>query len=199
MRNGVRKKLNAFATIGVVALACGATTASASEKAAKGGKNAAVERGRYLVTVGGCNDCHSPKNFGPQGPSPDESRLLSGHPADSKMPPAPQGLIAPDKWGAITTNDLTGWVGPWGTSFAANLTPDKTGIGGWTADQFIKTMRTGKHWGEGRPILPPMPWQDFAKMTDGDLRAVFAYLQTLKPISNAVPPPAPPAGGPGPK
>jgi mono/diheme cytochrome c family protein len=165
----------------------------AAKKAAKGGGN--VERGKYLVMVGGCNDCHTPKLFGPQGPRPDESRLLSGHPAGDKIPPLPAGVIGPGAWGAITT-DLTAWVGPWGTSYSANLTPDKTGMGGWTADTFIKAMKTGKHMGEGRQILPPMPWPDIGRMTDGDLRAVFAYLQSVKPISNEVPPPQPPAGGP---
>ncbi len=184
----------AFASLCAIGATYGLTSAVAAEKAK--GKNRAAERGRYLVTLGGCNDCHSPKVFTPQGPHPDESRLLSGHPADEKLPAVPQGLISPKQWGAITTNDLTAWVGPWGTSFAANLTPDKTGTGDWTAQTFIKTMRTGKHMGEGRPILPPMPWQDFGKLTDGDLRAIFAYLQTLKPVSNSVPPPIPPVPAP---
>lgn len=177
-----------------IALLCSSVAGFAREPAPKQGKSAAAERGRYLVTLGGCNDCHSPKVFTPQGPRPDEKRLLSGHPADEKMPEVPAGLIGPKQWGALTTNDLTAWVGPWGTSYAANLTPDKTGTGGWTAQTFIKAMRTGKHMGEGRPILPPMPWQDFGKLRDSDLRAIFAYLQTLKPISNSVPPPAPPSG-----
>jgi hypothetical protein len=78
-------------------------------------------------------------------------------------------------------------------SFAANLTPDKvTGLGNWTADLFIKTMRTGKHLGVGRPVLPPMPCNDIAMLTDGDLKAMFAYLKSLKPLVNAVPQPIPP-------
>ncbi len=186
-----------FACPCLAALMCISIAGFAKEPAAAKGKNAAAERGRYLVTLGGCNDCHSPKVFTPQGPHPDEARLLSGHPADQKMPAVPQGLIGPNQWGAVTTNDLTGWVGPWGTSFSANLTPDKTGTGGWTPEIFIKIMRTGKHMGEGRPILPPMPWQDYGKLTDADLRAIFAYLQTLKPIANSVPPPVPPSGAPG--
>jgi hypothetical protein len=156
-----------------------------------------AERGKYLVTTSLCDDCHSPKTFGPQGPETDMSRRLSGHPAADKLPPVPAGVLGPDKWGAVGSNDFTAWAGPWGTSFTANLTPDKaTGIGSWTEEMFIKALRTGKHQGEGRPILPPMPWPNIAQMTDADLKAVFAYLQTLPPIQNAVPEPIPPAAPP---
>ena len=124
-------------------------------------------------------------------------RLLSGHPADAQLPSVPPGVVGPNpnQWAALTNADLTAWAGPWGTSFAANITPDiATGIGGWTGDQFIRTMRTGKHLGVGRPILPPMPWFDLAVLNDGDLRAVFAYLKSIKPIKNQVPQPIPPKG-----
>ena len=121
------------------------------------------------------------------------SRNLAGAPADSKVPPIPPGLISPAGWGALTNNDLTVWAGPWGVSFAANLTPDKTtGLRSWTEAAFIRSMRTGKHKGVLRDILPPMPWQSMAKMTDDDLKAVFAYLLSLKPIPNKVPEPIPP-------
>jgi hypothetical protein len=101
--------------------------------------------------------------------------------------------MGPTQWGAMTTNDLTAWVGPWGISFAMNLTPDKkTGLGNWTASDFVKTMRTGKHLGAGRPLLPPMPWYDVAVLTDRDIKAIFAYLRSIKPIDNAVPAPIPP-------
>jgi hypothetical protein len=153
-----------------------------------------VERGKYLVTVGGCNDCHSPKNLTKDGPVPDESRLLSGHPADGKIPKFNAKDIRPDNW-ILTSPDLTTWVGPWGISYPANLTPDSTtGLGAWTADMFIKTLRSGKHMGveTGRSILPPMPWFEIAKMTDDDLNAVFAYLHSLKPVVNKVPAPVAP-------
>lgn len=150
-----------------------------------------AERGRYLVEFGGCHDCHSPKIAGAGGPVPDTTRLLSGHPADVKVPPIPAGLIKPDGWQALAASGLTAWGGPWGVSFSANLTPDPTGLGNWTVEQFIQTMRTGRHLGAGRPILPPMPWYDVAKLTDEDLRSVFAYLRTLKPVDNAVPAPLP--------
>lgn len=154
-----------------------------------------VARGKYLVMVAGCNDCHTPKVMTPQGPSPDPTRTLSGHPAGEKLPDVPSGVLAPEKWGALTNNNLTAWAGPWGVSFTKNLTPDKaTGLGSWTEAMFIKALRTGKDMGEGRQILPPMPWQDFGQMTDADLKAIYAYLQSLPPVSNAVPDPVPPQG-----
>jgi hypothetical protein len=81
-------------------------------------------------------------------------------------------------------------------SFTANLTPDATGLGPWSAEQFIQTMRTGKHLGVGRPILPPMPWYDIGQLTDEDLRAIFSYLRTIKPVPNVVPAPLPPTAQP---
>lgn len=178
---------------------CGLVVALAGASAAccrqppQTGAAAPIERGQYLVSINGCGDCHSPKTFTATGPEPDASRLLSGHPADSVLPPVPSGVIGPDRWGAITSNDFTAWAGPWGVSFAANLTPDATGLGGWTPEMFIQAMRTGKHAGAGRPILPPMPWNLVGLMTDDDLRAVFAYLQSLPPVANVVPVPVPPA------
>ena len=141
----------------------------------------------------GCNHCHSPTVFTPNGPVVDSSRILSGFPAGSPIPDIPQGTLGPEQWGALTTNDLTAWAGPWGISFAANLTPDEvTGIGAWLESSFINAMRNGKHLGNGRPILPPMPWQDIGQMTDDDLKAIFAYLNSLKPVNNMVPLPVPP-------
>ena len=151
-----------------------------------------VRRGELLATFGGCHDCHTPKVMTPKGPQPDPSRLLSGHPSDTPLPAVPRDVIGPTQWGALATNDLTAWAGPWGISFAANLTPDVTGLGPWTAQDFIHTMRTGKHLGVGRALLPPMPWLDSAALTDQDLKALFKYLQSVKPISNRVPQPVPP-------
>jgi hypothetical protein len=131
----------------------------------------------------------------PNGPVPDEARLLSGHPTDEKLPAIPPNIIGPDKWGALVNNNLTGWVGPWGISYSSNLSPDpETGTGAWNEELFIRILRTGKFMGAGRDILPPMPWQDYAKLTDADLKAIFAYLKSLKPVKNQVPAsvPAPP-------
>lgn len=150
-----------------------------------------VKRGEYLVTIGGCNDCHSPKIMTAMGPAPDPKRLLSGHPAEEPLPAiTDKKMIAPGQW-ALFSSGLTAAVGPWGTSFAANLSPDDTGIGNWTEAQFFKAIREGKSKGlDGtRPLLPPMPWFNFAKMSDEDLKAVFAYLKSLPPVQNVVPNP----------
>ncbi len=152
-----------------------------------------VERGKYLTTVGGCNDCHTPKKLGPNGPEADMTRELSGNPSTEKLAPVPVGIIAPDKYLTVVNNHLGAWVGPWGVSFAMNLTPDKTtGLGSWTEEMFVTALRTGKHQGTGRPILPPMPWNWYRNMTDEDLKSIFAYLQSLPPINNPIPDPLPP-------
>jgi mono/diheme cytochrome c family protein len=153
-------------------------------------KDPRVERGAYLVRTMGCNDCHTPHKMGPNGAEPDMSRALSGHPADLVMP-APPALTMPWAWSAAATN--TAFAGPWGVSFTANLTPDpETGLGRWTEDIFIATMKTGRHEGKGRPILPPMPYFVVAALNDDDIRALFAYLQSLRPIRNRVPAPIDP-------
>jgi mono/diheme cytochrome c family protein len=188
------------ALFGVIVLALfsffflGGSPNPAEQKAGKA-KKSQVERGKYLVSIIGCNDCHSPKIFTKMGPIPDTTRLLSGHPSTEKLADVPAGLLGPNAWGAVTNGHLTAWVGPWGTSFTRNLTPDMTtGIGSWTPEIFMKAIRTGKDMGEGRDILPPMPWQMYRNMTDDDLKAVFAYLQSLPPIDNAVPDPITPTG-----
>jgi hypothetical protein len=152
-----------------------------------------IARGKYLVTLGGCNDCHSPKVFQQSMPLPDSSRLLSGHPANDTPPAVPAGVIGPNNWGALGSNDMTAWAGPWGVSFTFNLTPDNvTGIGLWTESSFLQAMHTGKHMGAGRDILPPMPWYEVGMAKDSDLKDLFAYLKSLKPVSNQVPQPIPP-------
>jgi hypothetical protein len=153
-----------------------------------------AERGKYLVMAGGCGDCHSPKILTPTGPVLDTARLLSGYPSSVKLPEIPRGILGPALWGAITTNDMTAWVGPWGVSFAYNLTPHPTtGIGNWNEALFNQSLRTGKFMGTSRDMLPPMPWQEMGKMTDADLNAIFAYLRSLPPIDNRIPEPLPPS------
>ena len=152
-----------------------------------------IERGQYLVRFGDCSTCHTPVKFGEKGPEPDLTRFLSGHPADTKLPPAD---LKPGPWFAATAG-MTAWTGPWGISYSANLTPDKsTGLGVWTEAMFISAMRTGKHMGAGRSILPPMPWQAAGTLSDEDLKAVFAYLRSVPPIKNQVPVPVGPNGTP---
>lgn len=152
-----------------------------------------VTRGEYLVTVGGCHDCHSPKFLTETGPVIDSTRMLSGHRAGSAVPIVPTGAIGPENWGALANHEMTAWAGPWGVSFASNLTPDEvTGSGAWLESSFISAMRNGKHLGTGRAILPPMPWQNVGQLTDEDLRAIFAFLRSRKPINNMVPLPRSP-------
>ena len=151
-----------------------------------------VERGKYIVSTSACHDCHTPTKMGPNGPEPDMDRALSGHPEAVKITTGPK-LTGP--WMAAGSNTFTAWSGPWGISFTANLTPDdNTGIGQWSEQTFIDTIRKGKHMGTSRDLLPPMPWPVYKNFTDDDLKAIFAYLRTIPKVHNRVPDPilAPP-------
>jgi hypothetical protein len=174
----------------VAALVYLATTAVTKAAPAPEGRTPSVERGAYLVRIMGCNHCHTPYKLGPAGPEPDMVRALSGHPADFALP-APPALDGKWTWLGAATN--TAFSGPWGTSFTANLTPDpETGLGRWSAETFIATMKSGRHEGKGRPILPPMPVENLAALSDSDIRDLFAYLQSLPAIKNRVPAPIDP-------
>ncbi|HWN83277.1 MAG TPA: hypothetical protein VNM87_14365 [Candidatus Udaeobacter sp.] len=157
-----------------------------------------VARGKYLVNVGACNECHTPWAMTDKGPAPDITKFLSGHPAAMVLPPPPKP-DGPWIWFGAGTN--TAFAGPWGVTYAANLTPSSSGLSAWNEEIFIKAIRTGKHMGTSRPILPPMPWAAYGQMTDEDLKAVWAFLQTVPPVDNLVPDPVisemmmPPAGG----
>lgn len=149
-------------------------------------KDSMIKHGQYLVTIMGCNECHSPKKMGPFGPVIDSSRFLSGHPENM-----PIGAVDPKSisdW-VLVNKMTTASVGPWGVSYAGNLTPDSTGIGNWTESQFITAIRKGKYKGleNSRPLLPLMPWRNIAKAKDEDLRAIYAYLMSLPPVKNRVP------------
>ncbi len=174
-------------TVAVIALG---VDGNASRKAATK-QQARTRRGAYLVSIMGCNDCHTPLKMGPRGPEPDRSRALTGHPEDVKLPPPP--ALPPGPWIVVSAATNPAFAGPWGVSFTANLTPDpETGLGKWTEDMFIATMRTGRHEGKGRPILPPMPYPILAALDDEDIGSVFAYLQSLPPVKNRVPAPVDP-------
>src|SRR6186713_2258834 len=169
-----------------VAIADGTATPAATPAA----NTEAIARGAYLVRFGSCNDCHTPWTMGPRGPAPDMTRALSGHPGDVPVPPPPANT-GPWVLAGFATN--TAFAGPWGISFTANLTPDKeTGLGNWTEEMFIATMRTARHQGKGRPILPPMPVKMIGKANDEDLKSIFAFLQSLAPVKNKVPAPIDP-------
>lgn len=191
MRAAVLPLLIAGAVIsGSLLGGCGQMEAKKTEAAAMT-KEQLIERGKYLITIGGCNDCHTTKIFGEGEPRLDMNRLMAGHPADSKLPPIDPAVV--QKGWALMAMDATSFVGPWGVTYAANLTPDKqTGIGAWSRDVFIATLRNGKHMGSGRPILPPMPWQGVGMATDEDLAAMYEYLMSLPPVYNPVPAPLPP-------
>ena len=156
------------------------------------GTQAAAERGEYLVSVLACDDCHSPKALLNGVPVPDMARRLSGHPSDSPLPAVPRGVLGPDQWAFLGNSHMTAWAGPWGISFAANLTPHDDGLGLWTEEQFVNSLKTGTHLGVGRPVLPPMPWPAYKNMSDEELKAIFAFLKTLPPVANVVPQPISP-------
>lgn len=168
---------------------------AASDATQAAQKEAQVKLGEHLVKSIGCGDCHTPHKMGPNGPEEDMTRFLSGHPADAGSPPAP---TLSDPWMGAFTGDSTAFAGPWGVSFTRNLTPDNdTGLGKWTEQNFIETIRSGRELGKGRELLPPMPWPAFGNLSDDELKAIYAYLRTIPAIHNAVPeplpPPAPPA------
>lgn len=121
-----------------------------------------VQRGQYLVAVLGCHDCHTP---GTLYGAPDMNRQLSG-------------------------SDL-GWQGPWGISYASNLTPDSTGLGSWTDEEILRAIQNGVKK-DGSPMAPPMPWPDFAHLTPSDAAAVVAYLRTVPAIQHQSPERVPP-------
>jgi hypothetical protein len=190
----LHRVLCALALVLVIA-ACNQQQSSEAPNASAAPQQTHIERGKHLVDTSGCHDCHTPKKLGPRGPEPDMDRALSGHPENVKLA-APYAPPADSPWIVAANGDLTAWSGPWGISFAANLTPDtNTGLrsGVWTEALFIKAIRTGKHMGTSRDILPPMPWPMYGLMSDDELRAVWEYLGTIRPITNHVPDPIPPA------
>ena len=165
---------------GVLALLLVAAATGQAQQRAGGAAAAATpaDRGKYLVNITGCHDCHSPKS---QGMTPDPARLLSGRPSTTKMPTKADGEVH-------TSLDLTAWWGPWGQTVASNLTPDTaTGLPsrGYNEKTFVQTMRSGKK-PNGTAVMPPMPIEVYQNLTDDDLRSIWMYLATLKPIRNAV-------------
>jgi mono/diheme cytochrome c family protein len=151
-----------LATLGLALVALSCATPAQKAPAAMT-QAEKVARGEYLTTIMACNDCHTPGTF--YG-APDYSRKLSG-------------------------SEL-GWVGPWGTSYARNLTPDpETGIGSWSEDDIVKTIRTGQR-ADGTPVMPPMPWPMYTQLSDDDAYAIAAYLKSLPAVSHKVPDKLPP-------
>jgi hypothetical protein len=150
-----------------------------------------VAKGKLIVLSGACNDCHTPWVFNETlgAPAPDWTRMLSGHPAGA---PDPQGKVGPHDI-ALIGPTFTSFALPFGVVYAKNLTPDlETGTGKWTEEEFLAVFRKARH-SDGRAILPPMPWAMFRNRSDADLRAVFAYLQSIPPIRSETPAPKVPA------
>ena len=181
----------AFAA-GALAIAVAACTNSQGNTAVatvKPDSAARVLRGEYLVNAIGCDDCHSPKRMGPQGPELIPELRLSGFPHNGQLPLFDSTEVK--KGWTLLAPDLTSAVGAWGASFAGNITSDATGIGNWKEENFIRALREGKYKGiaNARNLLPPMPWFAYKNMSDEDLKSIFAYLKTTKPVSNVVPAP----------
>ena len=164
-----------------------ATDVKPTESKTFGGFDSQLKWGEHLVTVAGCNDCHTPKKMGPNGPENDASLMLSGHPAQA--PAADFDAKDAAKKGLIVTQTFTAWTGPWGVTYAANLTSDSTGIGNWKEEQFLKCLHEKKWMGlDGtRPLMPPMSMMPATEMSDDELKAIFAYLKSTPPIKNVIP------------
>lgn len=192
------KKVTYLFVIGVLGMAflntsCTSNTSTKEKSAEKVLSEAElVKHGEYLVKSMGCHDCHSPKKMGPNGPEIIPELMLSGFQAN--YPPMITDTSLTNKGYGIFNPDLTAAAGPWGVSYAANLTPDVTGIGTWTEEQFKRALTEGKFKGlEGsRMLLPPMPWFNFTELKDEDVKAIFLYLKSIPPIRNVVPAPVAP-------
>ena len=170
-----------------------AASTTATEKPNFGGYETQVKWGEHIVQIAGCNDCHTPKKMTPKGPEDDTTLFLSGHPEKSPAPDVDRKQM--ESKGLVVTADFTSWVGPWGITYSANLTPDETGTGNWKEEQFIYAIRNSvsKGLAGSRPLMPPMSLMPVKLMTDEELKAIFAYLRTIKPIKNKSVQPTPPA------
>ena len=175
--------------LGSYITSCTRSTAGTTPLPAKIDHEEMVKRGEYLVNAIGCDDCHSPKRFGPHGPEIIPELRLSGFPQDALLPPIDTATV--NKGWTLFAPDLTSAVGLWGQSYAANLTPDETGMGNWTEDHFLTAIKKGKFKGleNGRDLLPPMPWFVYKNLSDEDIKSIFAYLQSIPPVRNIVPSP----------
>ena len=184
--------LSAIAIIAITALAACEQHIEVKTATAEISKDSLIKRGEYLVSAVGCDDCHSPKKMGPNGLEIIPELRFSGFPHDGTVPPVNTAEV--EKGWVLFTGDLTSAVGPWGQSFAANITSDETGIGNWSEEQFMKAIREGKSKGldGSRPLLPPMPWFVYRNFSDQDIKAIYTFLQSTRPVENLVPAPKTP-------
>jgi hypothetical protein len=186
--NPFKKKQSGFLgrllVVGVLGAAVAVLAGRGPEPVVAAADPSPVARGKYLVDAIGCDDCHSPKKMGKNGPEIDPARRLSGHPAGSNLPAPPP--VANGPWIATAAWDLTAWSGPWGVSYAFNLTPDEnTGLGSWSEETFVQAIRTGRHMGVARPILPPMPWTVYRNLSDGISRPSTRTCARSRPSTTA--------------
>lgn len=182
--------LGALAGLVTVALvACTSGSAKKGNAEVVLSQDSLIKRGSYLVSAIGCDDCHTPKKFGPNGMEFDMEKRFAGHLANSPL--GKPDLSVVKEGYMLFALDITSAAGPWGQSYAANISSDATGIGNWTEEQFFTAIREGKYKGlkEGRSLLPPMPWFVYKNFSDEDLKAIFAFLKSTKPINNLVPGP----------
>lgn len=171
----------AFLTLGALSLigAAGALDSSPEKIPADWEQTSYIDRGYYLVHhLGYCVGCHTPLE--PNGQS-DRSLLLSGVPA---------------KFAGVKAGppQVAGFPGPRGSRvYAKNITPDpETGIGKWTEEQFVNTFKQGTRPDGTKYVVSQMEWNIYANMKEEDVRAIYRYLRTVKPISNKVPGNTPP-------
>ena len=148
-----------------------------------------IKKGKHMVTIAGCNDCHTPKRMGAAGPEFITERLLSGY--DSKNPLPEFDTILMQKGIAQMSPDMTAAAGPWGISFASNLTSDPSGAASWPFENFKRALKEGKSKGlsNNRMLLPPMPWQNYAAFSDDEVKAIYLYLKSIPKVENIVPQP----------
>jgi cytochrome c553 len=178
--------LGAVSVAASFALIACTNTSAKSETAVIISKDSMMKRGSYLVSAMGCDDCHSPKKMGPNGPELDMENRFGGHLVNAPLGKPNTSVM---KHGyMLFAMDGTSAVGPWGQSYSANISSDETGIGNWSVEQFMTAIREGKSKGmkEGRPLLPPMPWAGYRNLSDTDLKSIFAFLKTTKPVVNRV-------------
>ena len=191
MRKAILSLTAIVAITSVVFIACQDSSATEDKKSIAMTDAEKVERGAYLVNAMGCDDCHSPKKFTPTGFELDPELRLSGYRPGTGSSKADSNVVK-QGW-VLFGSEFTTTVGVWGQSFASNLTSDSTGIGMWKEEQFIKAIREGKYKGldNSRPLLPPMPWAVYKNLNDDDLKSIFAFLKSTKPVKNVVPSPKP--------
>jgi len=138
----------------------GALALAATGVRPAGAADAQIARGKYLVEITGCSDCHTAGSFFGK---PNLKQFLGG-------------------------SDV-GFAAPGGVFVPPNLTPDKeTGLGKWTNEEVVAAITKGER-PDKRMLAPAMPWQDFAHLTRTDALAIVAYLKSLPPVSHKVPGP----------